>query len=235
MKPIVVITHADHEGPGYFGNVLDRRSIPYHVISIDRGDPLPKRLDQMSAIVSMGGPMSVNDPLPWIADECRLMRDAISVRMPVLGHCLGAQLMSKALGGTITQNPVREIGWFDVTTVRSNETASWLRDVPNSFTAFHWHGETFSIPSGATRLLANAHCANQAFIINNSLALQCHVEMTGELIEDWVRRAPEEFTGSFPAVQSPGEIRSDLALRTRELQRIADVLYDRWLDGLTRN
>ncbi len=235
MKPIAVIVHVDHEGPGYLADVLAQRAIPFDVISIGRGDTVPKHVESWSAIVSMGGPMSVNDSLPWIADECALLRAAVAADRPVLGHCLGAQMMSKALGGAVTKNPIREIGWFDVQPVPSTVAAHWLRDLPASMPAFHWHGETFSIPPGATRLLTNSNCVNQGFAIGKSLALQCHIEMTEALIQDWVRRSPEEFQAPVGAVQSAQEILRDLEPRTRALRQVAEKIYDHWLEGLLQD
>ncbi len=233
MKPIAVITHVDHEGPGYFATFLDRHKVPFQLISIGRGDAIPKNPTHWSGICSMGGPMSVNDPLPWIADECALIRAAIAEDIPVLGHCLGAQMMAKALGGRVTQNHLREIGWHPVRQVESSATRPWINDLPGEFMAFHWHGETFSIPTGATRLLTNSNCENQAFVIGNSLAFQCHVEMTDELILDWIERSPQEFVNPRDAVQTADEITHDLSRRVHALHQNADFFYSRWLEGVT--
>jgi GMP synthase-like glutamine amidotransferase len=230
MNPVLIITHVDHEGPGYLAEVLARRAIPYRVISIDRGDTIPERPHGLGGLVSMGGPMSVNDPLPWIARELSLLRAAVDAGLPVLGHCLGGQLISKALGGAVTRNRIKEIGWFDVQASDGGAASPWLRDLPRAFTAFHWHGETFSIPPGGTRLLENANCENQAFALGSALALQCHIEMTEALVHDWIARAPEEFTHAGAAVQAPEQITRNLSQRIGDMRAVADVVYDRWVD-----
>jgi GMP synthase-like glutamine amidotransferase len=112
---------------------------------------------------------------PGSTPSLELIREADRQGIPVIGHCLGGQLMAKAFGGTVTPNPVKEIGWGRV--AATGAAADWLGDAAG-FEAFHWHGETFSIPPGATRLLQSAHCANQAFLRGPHLGMQCHVEMT---------------------------------------------------------
>ena len=121
MKPLYIFRHIDCEGPAYLAEVLARRAIPWQLIAIDAGDSVPPSIDGCSGLVFMGGPMSVNDDLPWIEHELDLIRLAQDAGMPVLGHCLGGQLICKALGGAITANPVREIGWHPV---RRSETAT---------------------------------------------------------------------------------------------------------------
>lgn len=231
MKNVVVFRHAAHEGPGYFADFLNRRQIPHKLVRIDAGDPLPKSLDGISGLVFMGGPMSVNDALPWIPLVTRLIQTAVDADIPVLGHCLGGQLMAKALGAPVTRNPVKEIGWYPVSVAESAVARAWLGDLPSSFDVYHWHGETFAIPSGATRVLASAHCTNQGFVLGKHLALQCHVEMTPPLIADWVREVDGELKPS-PTVQSGEEMLRDVESRTRELHRIADTFYENWLRGL---
>lgn len=231
MNNVVVFRHAAHEGPGYFADFLQRRHIPHKLVRIDAGDPVPKSLDGISGLVFMGGPMSVNDALPWIPLVTRLIQTAVDADIPVLGHCLGGQLMAKALGAPVTRNPVKEIGWYPVSVAADSAVArAWLGDLPSSFDVYHWHGETFAIPAGATRLLASAHCVNQGFVLGKHLALQCHIEMTPALIADWVREVGE--LKPSPTVQSGEEMLRDVEPRTRALHRIADILYENWLHGL---
>ncbi len=179
----------------------------------------------------MGGPMSVNDPLPWIPQVTRLIQQAVAADVPVLGHCLGGQLMAKALGAPVTRNPVKEIGWFPVTVVDTPESRAWLGALPPSFPVYHWHGETFALPAKAIRLLGSADCANQGFVLGKHLALQCHVEMTPQLISDWVREADGELKPSR-TVQSGQEMLLDAERKTAALHRIADTLYEHWVKGL---
>ena len=185
-----------------------------------------------AGLTFMGGPMSVNDDLPWIAPELALIRRAVDGGVPCLGHCLGGQLMSKALGGIVTRNRVKEIGWGAVQAVAGPEAERWLGDL-QEFLAFHWHGETFSIPAGATRILGNAHCANQAFVLGPHLGMQTHVEMTPEMIRSWYADAGDEVTPhAGPSVQTAAEAAERLDERVKALNAVAARLYDRWVEGL---
>ncbi len=234
MNPVAIFRHAPTEGPGYFAEFLDARRIPWKLIAIDQGDAVPQSAMEFSGLVFMGGPMSVNDDLPWIAPVLALIRAAVARDIPVLGHCLGGQLMSRALGGTVSRNPVKEIGWGEVAVADNDVARSWFGDV-RRFDAFHWHGETFSLPQGATHLLSSAHCANQAWAIGKHLALQCHVEMTAEMIASWCDVGADEIlsAGDSPAVQSADAMRRQMADRLPQLHEVAARLYARWLGGIT--
>ena len=232
MQEILIFRHAPHEGPGYLADYLGRHHLPWRLIRIDRNDPIPSSIDGVSGLVFMGGPMSVNDPLPWIPPVLKLIREAVSADVPVLGHCLGGQLISKALGGAITKNPVKEIGWLPVSRVDSPAAKPWLDGLPAEFEVFHWHGETFSIPPGATRILTSSDCANQAFVIGKTLAFQCHVEMTAELVREWVRLGADDLAPLCATVQNPQAMTVELDRRVKRLQRIADKFYDRWIQSL---
>lgn len=233
MESIVIFRHAAHEGPGYFADFLRRKGVASRLVRVDAGDVVPQSLDGISGLVFMGGPMSVNDPLPWIPQVTHLIQQAVAADIPVLGHCLGGQLMAKALGAPVTRNPVKEIGWFPVSVVESGTARDWFGDLPPSFPVYHWHGETFAIPSAATRILASAHCPNQGFVLGKHLALQCHVEMTPQLIADWIDETDGELKPAA-TVQSGEEMLRDVERRTAELHRIADRLYERWLHGVRR-
>ncbi len=232
MKDIAIFRHVANEGPGYLGEFLARRGLPQRLVRIDRNDPVPPSIDGFSALVFMGGPMSVNDDLPWIPPVLELIRRAVAADLPVLGHCLGGQLIGKALGGAVTRNPVKEIGWLPVSRVAGPLAADWLDDLPAEFEVFHWHGETFSIPPGATRILASRDCANQAFVIGKTLAFQCHVEMTADMVREWARLGAAEVAHACATVQDPAAMTAGLDARVQRLQAIADVLYERWLRGL---
>src|SRR3989339_645590 len=226
MKPIAIFRHAAAEGPGYLAEFLDMQQIPWRLIAIDAGDTVPHSVEAYSGLVFMGGPMSVNDALPWIAPALALIRDAVAGDIPVLGHCLGGQLISRALGGTVSRNPVKEIGWGEVTVVDNDSARSWFGEV-RYFNAFHWHGETFTLPQGATHLLSSAYCANQAWAIGKHLALQCHVEMTDAMIVSWCEIGADEILAGrdSPAVQSAGEMQRRMAEELPRLRDVAGQLY----------
>ncbi len=233
MKPVAIFRHAASEGPGYFATVLDRHHIPWRVIRIDAGEPVPEKTREFSGLVFMGGPMSVNDDLPWIAPVLRLIRAAAEADVPLLGHCLGGQLMAKALGGEVTRNPVKEIGWGRVDVLQNDVAGQWFGAGLKSFNSFHWHREMFSIPPGGTRVASSPYCENQVFALGRHLGMQCHVDMTRELIESWCESGAREIARArSPAVQPAATIRAEIEARLPELHRVADRVYDRWTAGL---
>jgi len=232
MKPVAIFRHSVTEGPGYFATYLDARRIPWRLLRIDAGDAVPRDPGEWSGLVLLGGPMSVNDDLPWIVGELALIRRAVETGVPVLGHCLGGQLMAKALGGAVSRNPVREIGWGLVAVPGTADARRWFGDL-REFLAFHWHGETFTIPEAAACILENAWCANQAFAVGPHLGMQCHVEMTTELIRAWCADWASEIRGkASPSVQTPEQMEQDIEARVRALNAVADRLYERWIEGL---
>jgi GMP synthase-like glutamine amidotransferase len=235
MKPVAIFRHTPSEGPGYLADFLSARHLPWQLIRIDAGEPVPADASQFSGLVLMGGPMSVNDPLPWIEQVLALTRDAVARDIPVLGHCLGGQLMTRALGGSVTKNSVKEIGWGEVSVDNNAEARGWFGDIKTA-TVFHWHGETFSLPAAATRLLSSKHCGNQAYAIGKHLALQCHVEMTEEMIREWCAIGANEISenSDSPGVQSIATIQSLIPLRLPQLHSMAEHLYTQWIKGLMR-
>ncbi|MSQ89042.1 MAG: type 1 glutamine amidotransferase [Betaproteobacteria bacterium] len=235
MKPVAIFRYARSEGPAYFASYLERQAIPWKLFPLDEGRAVPKDVRRFSGLAFMGGPMSVNDALPWIKPLLELVREAVRQDVPALGHCFGGQLMSKALGGEVTSAQVKEIGWGQVEVADNNVAREWFGSL-TAFESFHWHGETFSIPPGATRVLGNAHCANQAFATGKHLGMQCHVEMTAELIRDWCRGGANEIraAAASPGVQVPAKIEKNLAARVTALHKIADRIYDRWSEGLSK-
>lgn len=234
VKTIAIFRHVPVEGPGHFADHLDARGLPWELIRIDAGDAVPVDPERHAGLVFMGGSMSVNDPLPWIDDELQLIRRAVAADVPCLGHCLGGQLIARALGAAVTRMPAREIGWHRVQVSDDALARAWLGPL-DGFLAFHWHGESFGLPEGATRILASAHCANQAFVLDRHLAMQCHVEMTPELVRTWCALFGDKVHAREDgSVQTPAAMLHDLDARTRDLNSVAARLYDRWLEGLAR-
>lgn len=232
MKHVAILRHAATEGPGYFATYLDSRGIPWKLVRVDAGEPVPGVPDAFAGLVFMGGPMSVNDPLPWIPKVLSLIAGAVATDVPVLGHCLGGQLIARALGGAVSRNPVKEIGWGTVTIGGGPLAQRWFGGI-REFLSFHWHGETFTVPEGAARIASSPYCANQAFVLGKHLAMQCHVEMTPELIRSWCEDWEKELArNAGPSVQTPQQMMVDLEERVKALNVVAQRLYDRWIEGL---
>jgi GMP synthase-like glutamine amidotransferase len=235
MKPILILRFSADDGPGYFAEFLDARKVPWTLVCVDRDDPLPRTLEPFSGLVLMGGPMSVNDDLHWIPEVLALVRAAFASARPVLGHCLGGQLMAKALGGAVRRNAVKEIGWQPMSPEDNGAAREWLgaRAGRAPIIVFQWHGETFSLPPGATRILRGAACANQAFVVGDSLAMQFHVEMQPAMIEQWCADWTAEGVPGSHSVQSVEAIRAGIATQLSAMRDLADLLYARWLAGAT--
>jgi len=233
MKPIAIFRLYKIEGPGYFATFLDSHSIPWKLIKIDDGENFPRSPEHFSGLVFMGGAMSANDNLPWISGALALIRQAVRYNIPVLGHCLGGQLMSKALGGQVSRSTIKEIGWGKVVVADNPIASKWFGNLYD-FESFHWHGEFFTLPDGATRLLSSKFCENQAFAIGAHLGMQCHLEMTEKMVKTWYEAGVGEIAGSSgPAVQSLEAVQKNLANRISALNRVARHLYSKWISQVS--
>ena len=233
MKPVAIFRHSPTEGPGYFSDYLDERGVPWRIVRIDAGEAVPADPREFSGVALMGGPMSVNDPLPWIPPVLDFIRGSMDADVPVIGHCLGGQLMSKALDGVVSLNPVKEIGWGTVRIAPTATARDWFGDV-TEFLSFHWHGETFTIPAGAERLASSDWCANQTYVIGPHLGMQCHVEMKPGMISTWCESWEDEIRDArgTPSVQSPEAMHEHIERKVRDLNAVAKRLYDRWTRNL---
>ena len=238
MKPVIIFRFLGREGPGYLGTFLDEKNIPWQLIKIDEGEPVPSSILAHSGMVLMGGPMSVNDDLLWIPALLDLVCEAKANDIPLLGHCLGGQLMSKALGASVTRNPVKEIGWGEVAVSNNAAARYWFGNI-ETFNAFHWHGETFALPEGAIHLLSSPYCQNQAWPIGKHLAFQTHIEMTADMVQKWCEEGETELSEAanspldlFKGVQQAGVMQKDLPLHCFFLNKVAKQVYTQWIQGL---
>ena len=177
--------------------------------------------------------MGANDETPWRDPLADLLRRAVDAGVPVIGHCLGGQILSRALGGAVARAPVTEIGWIDVEATEPGAAREWFggRDRMN---VFEWHYDAFTLPPGAARVLTNGFNANQAYVLDDRhIGFQCHVEMTKELVTTWCDMAPGELpAASTPSRQARGDILRDLDRRVAALNAVADDVYARWAEAL---
>ena len=182
---VLAFRHVPFEGAGRIEPVLRARGIDLDYVDLyapDAGVPDPAGY---SGLIFLGGPMSVNDPLPYLRVEEQIIRDAVARKLPILGVCLGAQLIAHAMGASVFSNAGSEIGWFDLrfTTAAAGDP---LFCGLACETVFHWHGETFDLPAGAELLASSDRCRNQAFRLGDRVyGLQFHLEVTPSMIADW--------------------------------------------------
>lgn len=201
------LQHVPFEGLGSIENWLQNGGYEISRTQLFNSEELPK-IDDIDILIVMGGPMSIHDEqeYPWLVAEKEFIRTAIKAGKPVLGICLGAQLMASSMGGEVFPNPLKEIGWFPVESVGSQKDS--LFTFPEITEVFHWHGETFSLPEGAVRLAKSMACKNQAFQIgSHAIGLQFHLETIPTAAKAIVDNCRGELVeGEF--IQSEAEILS---------------------------
>jgi GMP synthase (glutamine-hydrolysing) len=179
---ILILRHEPFEHLGYFAPVFDENHVEYYYH--DLGEPLPQ--EQVSALIVMGGPMSANDDLPGLQDELALIERSLKEDVPVLGICLGSQLIAKALGATVYRNAQLEIGWEPVWLTDAGKADALFGGMESPQIFFHWHGETFDLPAGAEWLAYSEKCRHQAYRYGRQVyGIQFHPEITAEMIADW--------------------------------------------------
>jgi GMP synthase-like glutamine amidotransferase len=200
-----VFQHVPFEGLGSIRSWLEEHRANVSHTRFYANETAPP-LDGIDLLIVLGGPMSVNDEAerPWLKGEKQAVRDAIARDIPVLGICLGAQMIASALGARVYRNAVKEIGWFPIQAVAAGASTFAL---PPERTVFHWHGETFDLPEGAVRLARSAACANQAFQLQeNVIGLQFHLETTPDGALAILENCREDLSVG-PYVQSADDIR----------------------------
>lgn len=233
MKPILIVSHIRCEQPGYLCDFLDKRGIRYEKIHVEQGERLPANIDAVSGLALLGAPISVNDPLPWIADEIALIRSACASNLPVLGICFGGQLIAKALGGQVCAAESMQIGWHPV--MPTDAALAQFGELPDRFEAFEWHGDTFSLPEGARALFTGECIRNQGFIHGNCLALQFHPEITAAMIHEWLERYAHCLEAETGCIQSRGQVLAEMDGRLTRQRRVADKLFDWWLGKVRKH
>lgn len=227
-----VLQHVPFEGLGSIDAWLAARDAEVTWTRFFESPALPDP-ESPDLIIALGGPMSVNDEaaLPWLADEKRFLREAVQAQRPVLGICLGAQLIASALGAAVRPGTDKEIGWFEI------EATSDRREdfrLPERTLVFHWHGETFELPPGAVRLARSAGCENQAFQIgDNVIGLQFHLETTPESLDAIVSNCRAELVEAR-FVQSEDRIRAAPAEAFISINRLMEGLLEYLMLGWKR-
>jgi GMP synthase-like glutamine amidotransferase len=209
MMRIAVLQHVEFEGPAAVADWAAARAVPLGVFHLYRNATLPS-LSDFDMLTVMGGPMSANDEarLGWLGPEIALVREAIAAEKTVLGICLGAQIIARALGARVYLGSAKEIGWFPVQ--RTAGSHPFFDGLPGSFTSFHWHGETFDLPREAKLLAKSKITETQAFAVGQRvLGIQFHMEATEQSVRALLKGAAQEI-GHGVFEQQPGTILAGL-------------------------
>lgn len=219
-----IFQHAEFEGPGIILPLLEERGLDIHIVKLFAGDPIPHE-DDIDFAIMLGGPMSVLDEAnyPYFVREKELCRDMIQLGKPLLGICLGAQMIASAFRAAIIKAPEKEIGWFPV---RWQDCCNSHNLNLGTFQALHWHGEMFKVPKEATKLASSEGCENQAFKLGRAIALQFHLEATAESVESMLKNCADDFATTGKFIQSEKDIRSFTAKYVKEANNLMEQILD---------
>ena len=218
---VLIIKHVDIEGPGLVEDCLRQEKIPYQILNLKPNIRLPK-LDGLTHIVILGGPMNVyeEDRYPFLKDEDLFIKEAIQRGKKILGICLGAQLIAKALGAKVLKSPVREIGWYDVSLTNEGSKDACFSFLPRTFPVFQWHEDAFEIPKAGKLIATSEFVVHQAFRYGETVyGLQFHLEVTEEMILEWMRTYEEELGGSQRSLFSKLKILTDTEIQIETYTR----------------
>jgi GMP synthase (glutamine-hydrolysing) len=177
MRILILQNHTDDDA-AYLATFLRKKNVAYDEVLVGDGETLPTSLTHYSGVAILGGPNSVNDANPALRHIEMLIREAQEAKKPLLGHCLGGQLVATAQGAKVTTNPAPEVGWSHVRLSNSDAAHQWFGELAGTTrTVFQWHYESFALPNDAQRIATNEVCANQAFVSDTLLAMQFHIEV----------------------------------------------------------
>ncbi len=229
MAKIYVLQHHPVENLGTIADALEGAALAWQYVRVYDGQPVPASIKGAGGLIIMGGPMGVyqTDRYPWLGDEMRLIENAMKSNLPVLGVCLGAQILAAALGAKVERNPKgKEIGWYPIRLSDSAKHDRLMRELPATLTPFHWHGDIFDLPSGAVSLASSEKTPCQAFRHGNkAYGFQFHFEAT--------RDGVSAMAGAFAKELDREHIAADRMIAqadefTPALEKISDTVFSRW-------
>jgi len=234
VRPVLILQHQTPERPAYLATWLEQHNIDYETRCAGAGEEFPATIEPYSALAVMGGGMSANDPLLSNRQAEILVLQAVRLDRPVIGHCLGGQLMSRALGGTVGLSPKPEIGWQPIEYEDNPLVAHWFGSNPTP-TVIQWHYDAFTVPTGATRLAGSAACPNQAWAMGPHLAMQFHIEMDELKVYNWVQDDDPLWAAArekYASVQDSSTIVQGIQPYLTQHQATADHIYQTWLSTI---
>jgi len=229
MAKIYVLQHHPVENLGSIADALEGNALAWQYVHVNDGQPVPASMKGAGGLIVMGGPMGVyqTDRYPWLRDEMRLINDAMKLNLPVLGVCLGAQILAAALGAKVERNPNgREIGWHPIRLSDSAKDDRLLRDLPPTMTPFHWHGDIFDLPPGAVSLASSDKTPCQAFRHGDKVyGFQFHFEVTRDGVTAMANAFAKELVRENIAAD---RMIAQAAELIPPLEKISDKVFSRW-------
>lgn len=229
---VLILQHLLEDGPGFLGDWLARNGHRAQVLCTEAGEAYPASVRGYRGLTVLGGAWGANDERPSLRQAEALIREADALGVPVIGHCLGGQLIARAFGGRVQTLPVPEIGWLPMRHNGSAAARAWLGDAPEA-TVFQWHYDSFvALPPGAQLLAGSGACAHQAFALRQHLAMQFHVEITPGKVQDWLAQPGQAYAPALAAhpatVQSPAHMLAASAAHQAGSQALASHVYSQW-------
>jgi GMP synthase-like glutamine amidotransferase len=223
----LVLQHVAVEGPGTLASYLEARGWTLETVALYEGARLPEDAQEYQAVIVMGGPMGVYDEAeyPFLRDEHRFLTRVLGQGVPLLGICLGSQLLAKALGARVYRNPQKEIGWYTVDLTPAGATDPLFAGLTSPVPVFQWHGDAFDLPTGATPLASSPLCTNQAFRYGDRVyGLLFHLELTPDIIHSWLAAFHDELA-SLQGTIDPARIVAEMPHRCAEYQQVGSRVF----------
>ena len=225
---VTCFQHIDCEGPGTLSDIFQAKGVKIQTAKPFKGDPIPSDLGD--GLVVMGGPMGVYEEkkYPWMTLELNTLCKALNDSIPVLGICLGAQMLAHASGGQVYRGALPEVGWYPVSLTSLGKHDPLFLDVPREFTTFHWHNDTFALTRDAVRLAESEFYSSQVFRIGqNAYGFQCHLEVTEEMARTWMALSAKDFTPQGGPLQ-PQRVEENLVERAKAMEALAGKIFTRF-------
>jgi GMP synthase (glutamine-hydrolysing) len=228
MPQMTCFQHIDCEGPGSLEPLFKSLGIQLKLLKPFKGDAVPENLGD--GLLILGGPMGVYEEAqyPWMAEELAAIRKALAASLPVLGICLGSQMLAHAAGAQVFRGALPEVGWRPITLTAEGKKDALLEGLPETFNAFHWHGDTFTLPQGARLLAGSDWFPHQIFKVGiKAYGFQCHLEVTETMVKDWAHLYAKELVpagGPTPLARVEGGLKQN----TAQLEALAAKVFGRF-------